>query len=280
MKKYNILKSIALLFFVTFFIGCDEEENQVVFDVNNGQTIASFNVTQQTLPVADTGESVAEIIVGVNTVSSVDRTINISIDENSTALPGEYSIDSSTLIIPAGEFTSNIRLVGNFNEIPETGTTFVTLNLESVEGAELTATRLSHQVNLFRFCPFTDGATFLGDYELTTVVNSPSFGGTFASGTVTLTQGATVADRVFAATLFPAFGGFGPFQFNVSLICNEVVVPVSVDTGLAAGGQGVFIDPPTVSATYSEGDDSVLLINFTENTVAGLVPVQIILTKI
>ncbi len=279
-KVYLLLMTIALT------VSCDRTEGPI-YDVENGVALAAFNRTVQTYPVDDSGTSFTEILVGVSTVSDVDRTVSVSIDPASTADPSEYTIDPASLVIPAGEFVAKVKLTGNFNSIPATGQTNVVLNLDSVDGAILDSPqtgRLSHRVNLFRFCPFTDGATFLGDYELT-VLTTGIFGvETFIPGTVTLTSGATVADRQFSAGLYAAFGGFGPYTWNISLICGEVVVPSGINTGVGCGGS-IVVGSPDVNSTYDSADDSQLIINFTDDVdgaggCGGPVQVSILLTKI
>lgn len=271
--------------FLLILISCDENDNRVVFDVNNGQPLANIvNGTTQTLPVPDAGAT-ALVQVGVSTVSDSDRTISVSIDtEASTADPTAYSLNQSTLVIPAGSFVGNVEIDANFSGIPEVGLVSVVVNLDNVEGQDVVFQGTQSQtINLFRFCEFTNGSTFLGDYELNVTVPSANLGDTFVAGVVTLTEGATVADRTFSASLFPAFGGFGPFQFSFSLICDDVVVPNTVGTGLGCTAPEIVIGPPTTSASYNSGDDSTLLINFTEDPLESCGPaqqVQIQLTKI
>ena len=277
---------VYIIAFMALAVSCDRNEGPI-YDVNNGQALAAFNRNVQTFPVDDSGNSFTEIIVGVTTVSDQDRAVSLSVDPSSTADPSEYTIDPASLVVPAGEFVARVRLVGNFNNIPETGQTNVVLNLDGVEGAILdaeTTGRLSHRVNLFRFCPFTDGATFLGDYELT-VLTTGIFGvETFIPGTVTVVEGATVADRQFSSSLYAAFGGFGPYTWNFSLICGEVVVPTEVNTGVGCGGS-IRIGPGSTNATYDGSDDSQIQINFIDDVdgaggCGGPVEVSILLTKL
>jgi hypothetical protein len=276
-------KIIYLALAVVFLQSCDRTEAPF-YDVDGGQALAAFNITAQTLPVADTGGT-AEILVGVTTKSNVDRAVNITIDPSSTAAAAEYTIDPASLVVPAGEFVARVKLNGNFNEIPVTGLTQVVLNLEGVEGAILdneTTGRLQHAVNLFRFCPFENGSTFLGDYQITTEVVGIFGVSTFDESVVTLTQGSTVADRKFGAVLYPAFGGFGPYVFNISLICGEVVVSGNVRTGVGCSGE-LVVGAPITASTYDGGDDSEFRINFTddvEDGCTGNTQVTILLTKI
>lgn len=259
MKKY-------LLFFVaTLGLLTSCEEDVVVYDVDNGQAIASIvNGSTQTLPVPDTGDT-AIVEVGVTTVSDVDRTISISVDESSTADPSEYDIQQSTLVIPAGSFTGEIEVAANFNAIPETGQTSLVINLEGVEGADAIASADTHTINFFRFCPFENGADFLGEYTLETITTGIFGVSTLTEGTVEITQGATVADRQFSVKAYPAFGDFSPFDFQFSLICGEIVVQAA-ELNVGCGGSNAMGPSSAVVSTYEAGDDSEIVINFVDDT--------------
>lgn len=138
---------IALIF--TTIIGC--EEDLIVYDVDNGQTLTNFANTSATLPVPESGASYT-IMVESNTRSDQDRAIQISVDPSSTALPAEYTIDQSTLIIPAGEFVGNIVVRGNFDEIPDLTTTTLVLNLLGVGDSDLTGNRSTFSLSFFKQC--------------------------------------------------------------------------------------------------------------------------------
>ncbi len=279
MKKYIFLLFVSLF----AFTAC--EEDLVIYDVDNGQAIATItNGSQQTLPVPDTGDT-AIIEVGVTTVSDVDRSISISIDQTqTTAQPEEYSIDQSTLVIPAGSFVGRIEIDANFNAIPETGITSLVINVDDVAGADALEGTLTHTINFFRFCPFEGGATFLGDYQLETVTlgifNTP----TLTDGVVTISQGATVADRRFSVAAYPAFGAFTPFQFSFSLICGEIVVSQVEGINVGCGGANGIAPTTATISTYDSADDSELIINFIDDYRDqcgwGAPEVQIRLTKI
>jgi len=286
LKRYSMKRLVYIIAFMVLAVSCDRNTG-AIYDVENGVALAAFNRNVQTFPVDDSGNSFTEIIVGVSTVSDVDRSVSVSIDPASTADPSEYTIDPASLVIPAGEYVARVKLTGNFLNIPETGQTQVILNLDSVDGAILddpVTGRLSHRVNLFRFCPFTNGSNFLGAYEISTVVTGIFGVETFSSGVVTLTEGATVADREFISGVYPAFGGFGPFTFGFSLICGEVVVPSTVSTGLTCDGTAALvISPPDTNATYDGSDDSSFTINFTDDpngTCGGGIQVTILMTKV
>ncbi len=263
--RTNIFKYLFLALATSFLVvSCDEEDNRVIFDVDNGETIGAFNANSTAYPVPDTGDITADVVVGVTTRSSTDRTVNVSVDPSSTATPDMYTIPSS-LTIPAGEFTVTIPVQGVFDNLPEVGDVNLVLNLESVEGGETGFGRLQHTVNMFRFCPFENGATFLGDYMIETVTTGIFGVDTFVNGVVTLTEGDTIADRNFVTSLYPAFGGFGPFGFKISLICGDVVVPDVLSTGVGCGGCSILVTPPDMVATFDLADDSSFEVNYTDD---------------
>ncbi len=269
-------------------VSCQRNEG-VIYDVENGVALAAFNRTSQLYPVDDSGSNFTEVVVGVTTVSDMDRSINVTVDAASPAGTDAVNIDPSSLVIPAGEFVARVRVQGNFDVIPEVGLTSIILNLEGVEGAILdsdTTGRLSHRITMFRFCPFGEGQDFLGSYELT-VTQAGIFGiDTFTSGPVELTQGETVADREFSALIYPALtgGGAGPFKVSFSLICGEVVVSNPVITPFGCDGvTPIVISAPEISATYDENDDSTISVNLTDDrdsSCGGPLPISILLTKI
>ena len=280
MKKYLyiLFASLGLL------ISC--EEDLIIYDTENGQAIAQItNGAEQTLPVPETGDS-AIIEVGVSTVSDVDRSISVSVDPSSTADPSEYTIDPSTLVIPAGSFVGEIVVNANFGAIPDTGVTSLVLNVDGVEGADSLEGTLTQKINFFRFCPFEGDATFTGDYLLETQINGIFGVTTLTDGVVTVNQGATVADRQFTVAAYPAFGDFTPFVFRFSLICGEIVVAPVDNINVGCGGANA-IGPSSVNiSTYDPADDSELIINFKDDTraqcggtPAGGYEVQIKLTK-
>ncbi len=260
MKNYITIIAIVLLVFTS----CDDPDT-IVFDSENGQALAQIlNGAVQTLPVPDSGDT-AIIEVGVSTVSTSDRAISISIDPASTAAPAEYTIDMSTLVIPAGSFVGRIMVSANFDAIPETGLTSLIINVDDVAGSDVLEGTLSHTINLFRFCPFTNGATFTGDYMLETVVLGIFGVTTLTDGVVSISEGATVADRTFDVSAYPAFGAFAAFSYNFSLICDEIVVGAVDDVNVGCGGNNAIGPSSATVSSYSEGDDSEILITFVDD---------------
>jgi len=148
--KNNIFKIGILLLALSFSWSC--EEDLTVYDVDNGQNVVSLAGTSATLPVPEEGSTYA-LVVEATTQSSADRAISLSVDPSSTAAAGEYTIDSSSLVIPAGEFTGTVMISGNFNEIPDLTTTTLVLNLDGVDGGVVANQRTAFTLSMFKQCP-------------------------------------------------------------------------------------------------------------------------------
>ncbi|SNR17090.1 hypothetical protein [Tenacibaculum jejuense] len=275
-----MIKKISLYILVlasTILAGCDPTEN-VIFDVNNGQSLAKFTTGDQTIPVPDSGAT-AIISVGVSTVSDTDRRVTLSIDAaNTTATTAAYTINDATAVIPAGEYIANIEIDANFTGVPVTGFADLVVNIDGVEGAELEED-LSNKVSFFRFCPFENGATFLGDYRLETQVLGIFGSTTLTDGVVTISQGATVADRVFTSIPYPGLGSFSPVNIGFSLICDDIVFSPIDDIGVGCSGGNAFAPSTANASTYTANDDSELVINFIDDArgqcAGGGAPVEV-----
>ncbi|WP_396597230.1 DUF1735 domain-containing protein [Dokdonia sp. R86516] len=137
----NKLKYIAASLLVGFMTltSCEDAEIPQV-DAENGRAIAGFNgaTTNRTVVFNPEAETTTTFTVGVSTLSSSDRTAQLSIDTDASTLAEElYSISTLNPVIPAGSFTVDftVTTLGSPN-LPAV-TDVIVLNLESVEGAEI-----------------------------------------------------------------------------------------------------------------------------------------------
>ncbi|MGI0105330.1 hypothetical protein [Salinimicrobium sp. WS361] len=129
------------------------EEDLLVYDVDNGQTLAEFSTDGASLATAEEGASTT-VEVAVSTRSSKDRSIEVVIDEEeTTATPDQYEI--SDLYIPANSFVGTITITSNFEALPESGSTVLSLNLVGIEGSDASITHDTYEVELFRWCTTT-----------------------------------------------------------------------------------------------------------------------------
>lgn len=205
------MKKIYLSFFLAFLglslslVSCDayDDDNQKAA----GSEAFLFLKTSSNLAASNSEVSYVDVEVGVTTSSSSDRTYNISIDPSSTADISEYTIDQSTLVIPAGSYTGTFRISANYNNIPASGSTTLVINLDE---DNVVVSKEVHTVTLFRYCA-TDLA---GNYSVTTTYGYHDFLPAYSTNTMSaaVTQ---VGDNTYKVLDFS--GGLystGPYASN------------------------------------------------------------------
>lgn len=153
MKKYII--GLLTLFLTFTYVSCEEEP--VVYDNVNGQTMVQFSGSKNTQPVVVEGTSFTEITVYSTTVSNVERTIDIEIGDKTNATTNQYSI--SNLVIPSGSYEGKIRVKGVYENLSESGdVAVVEINLVGVDSkSNVVVSNGTYTVSLFRFCPVQIG---------------------------------------------------------------------------------------------------------------------------
>lgn len=166
MKKL-ISKVVALVLFSGMLTACGEQDN-VQLDVDSAQSVVGFNTLSSNLPAwaPELPQYTLEVIVGATNRVNYDREVVIDINEELTdALPAEYTIDQSSLVIPAGDFVAKIKIRAFYNEIPPLVKHKLVFDLVSVEGQDILLTdKNRHVVSLFRACPI-ERDNFTGTYE-------------------------------------------------------------------------------------------------------------------
>ncbi|MDP2161004.1 MAG: hypothetical protein Q8K02_11015 [Flavobacterium sp.] len=171
MKKIFLLVSV---FSLMVFSSCSEDDSNDL----GGRTSYLFSTTESDLSVSNTGVSEVEIEIGVTTRTNADRTIGFSIDPSSTATPNQYTIDASSLVIPAGQYTTKVKVTGNFDNLEQGVTSTLILNLD-VDGDVMPGKGV-HTVSIYRFC-LSDLA---GNYSVTTTYGFHDFLPTYATNTM------------------------------------------------------------------------------------------------
>lgn len=162
MKKY-FLKYTIFILFIGLFSNC--EEDKVLYD--GSKQLAAFVSTSGSLPVAPTGVSSISIPVEISTLSTMVRPISVTIDPTSTALASQYTIDSASLVIPAGSYNGNIVVTGNFANLVVGQTVKLILNLTNVDQATLQTNRKKYELSIFKSCPLANASIFNGNYKVT-----------------------------------------------------------------------------------------------------------------
>lgn len=201
MKKYNSVYVILLIVGALVFTAC--EENDVpIFDTENGRALAGFNGTATPRIVFNPAQNTeSTITVGVSTISTQDRPVQISVDESSTLDPSFYTISTLTPIIPAGQFTTDIVVTTTPADGLPAGSDALVLNLDSVSGAEILDTSNAQlAVGLDVQCPSVDLSAIPGSYEITASTFFEFFGETDTTREVVAGPGAnqfTIIDGTY-----------------------------------------------------------------------------------
>ena len=147
-------KSIIALFILLGLFACEEEE-LIIFDVDNGQTLAQFSFTSALMGTAAEGATL-DVEVTVTTRSDSERTISIQVDPSSTASSDQYTI--SNAIIPAGAFVGSFTISSNFDALPDEGNTLLVLNITDVSNSNnVIFENAQLSITLFRECPILGG---------------------------------------------------------------------------------------------------------------------------
>lgn len=112
LKNTNKLILALLLVTAVFFGACEELEYKY-----SGPALASFtNGVAGGFYVENTGNSIDTIIVGVTTISGSARTINVGIDDTSTAISGtHYTLETNTVTIPANSSIGYVIVKGIYD---------------------------------------------------------------------------------------------------------------------------------------------------------------------
>lgn len=258
MRKIKFLT----LFFATavFLSGCKQNEN-VQFDTVNGQTIASFQGTNASLPVdINTGAGSVDIQLNVTTSSTTDRSINISVvDAGTTADPAMYSFNS-TVTIPAGSYNGTLSINGTSTGLNAGDAKALVLAVSSIDNG--TVSTSEHTVNLFLVCPVPEGL-YTGSYLIEQI--SPYIDGpTLSDGTIVDVTAVDNDTRIFQSQNYPNYcAAFRDFTFN--LVCGQVTIDTQ-DTGCSCGNPSGWFSTPSTPETFSLTDDSSFTLTFTDDT--------------
>jgi hypothetical protein len=179
----NIFKNLSLvfLFAATTLVSCGDETT--TYDVDGGDTVYFFFNSTASVPVSTEGGS-AEVKVGVTTRSNAARSFAVTVNaEETTAPANSYSINTSSLVIPAGEYTNSFDIEGVFANIPDGVTYVLTLDLTPTDGYAM-AGKEKLVVNIFRSCP----TSLAGLYSVTTTYAYHDFLPSFNPHTINSVQ--------------------------------------------------------------------------------------------
>lgn len=263
----NFIKFLAISILLT---SCGDFE-PVIFDPNTGQTLVFFSKATSALEVTIDETGSVDVQIGVNTLSSSDRTVTVAVNTDptlTTADPENYSVPT-TVVIPANEYFGQLTITGVDNSV-ETTAEIITINIVSIEG-DGQISNANHTVSIFQVCPVI--APFTGEYfmEQLTPINPDDGVQCFEDQILTITSTGTT-NRQFRAVYLEALGiGQPASTVPFGLICNEVIVAPGIGTGLVCvqGDPAITLGPGIVPATYDSEDDTVFELTLTEYVTDG-----------
>ncbi|WP_417885107.1 hypothetical protein [Zunongwangia sp.] len=145
----NKLKRIYI-FIIGVLIVTSCEDNDIPTIGDDYPTLVQFSNNNLTLATPEGGGAV-NVEVTVSNKSSVDRVVNVAIDTVSTAINSQFNLGN--LIIPANSYSGNLEISGNFDALPESGSTNLVLQIVDIENEESEVIENGKlKVELFRRC--------------------------------------------------------------------------------------------------------------------------------
>ena len=165
MKRYTILKSFIVTLgtlLLTTLVGCEPE--RTIYD---GPNYVMFSAERHDLGIMDI-EEWFEIPISATRTAEHDRNVGVEIvAARSSAIYGmHYTIESTTVTIPAGKLTTAVRIKGNPDAIGISDSLGVTLRLAIDQEDEWEDYNLETEIYLHKCCPFDINA-FTGYAVLT-----------------------------------------------------------------------------------------------------------------
>ena len=143
---HNIILAIAAIIALA---SCQEK-----FTTYSGPSYIAFPDTLNICPVQQSGEPY-ELVVASTSRSDRDRVFGVEVVAGkSNAVYGHhYRLESQTVVIPAGESTASIKIIGNYDAVSADDSLSVTLSLVSAEDENWDLYGQQTRVLLKKVCP-------------------------------------------------------------------------------------------------------------------------------
>ena len=244
--KNNVIKLIGAFSVAALFASCSPETT--VYDVNGGQSLVGFNEKVQDFYVYTASEmpqgydNTINITVGSSVKSNKDRAYVVKLNQDfTTADPSMYTVETTSFVIPAGQFTATIKIKGYYDALPsDFSSRILSYDLVSVDDSDVNnEDKMTTAVAIQRGCVRTVADSYTGTssaggapYEviLTPVKNVPN----------TWTTPNLWGEFVAAATGNNTYLGQYPFPARLRVNCNNTVTVRGTATyggASPAGGQ-------------------------------------------
>ena len=293
MKKFYVLICTVALTFA--FTSCEQDSNntidQVLDGVDSGAVLRTINVISGELPIGVEGAGFAveveaqdntggtllesvDVFVGLtdNSPDNGDSSaaeVQIGTVDKSEFSPGPFGLPRGTISVTLAEMLSalsvdeadlfggdvfNVRLSMNLSD----GRVFSTDNAGGIITGGFFNSPFQYAPTVI--CPVPE--TFLvGDYlieEITPYVDGPTFDD---GSVVSVAVGEFSTERVFFTSNYPDYCTT-PNDFNFTLVCGNILVPLQESNCACGDGSNYFGPPLGEGSTYDLADDSVFFLTF------------------
>lgn len=158
------------IFIAAILLVASCEKNDIpTIDTTNDLAIAGFGGVENQTAIFDPSQDTATTFtVGVSTLSSSERSVQIRVSDDSTLDPSFYTISTLSPVIQAGEFTADITVTTKGGLGVPPGGSVLVLELVAVQDAEILAESTQElTVNLDVKCPSVDLSLVPGTYDIT-----------------------------------------------------------------------------------------------------------------
>lgn len=257
-------KIVSILSLFALFVSCGETEDKI-WDPTTGQTLAYFATNSGVLGVPFNSTTTQTFKVNVNTLSAVDRTVVLEVDTANTNVAVDNYSFNPNVTIPANGYIGDLVITGTDTPGLTTAPKLLVLIVKSVsDGGVVSKAKLTLTVQ--QICPLPVGF-FTGNYlltETTPFVDGP----TLEHNTVrpiVAANAANVLERSFTSYNYPTYCSTTRRNFRFQLVCGEVIIPAGNDSNCTCGTPLLFT-APTVNGTFDPTNDSVGILNFTNDT--------------
>ncbi len=255
------MKKIVLILAILPFIFTSCEEDDV--NVYNGPDVAYFiDATSSTFFVT-AAETPTEIRIGATATSASDKTYTIQVDPSSTATAGvEYTLPSTTVTIPAGEYFGSFMVNGIFDGATEAGTKLVLKLVDGSGNVMQNEGSTTYELDIFKLCE----SDLAGMYSMTTTYGYHDFLPSFNPNTIDI-EVVEVGDALYE--VFDMSGGLysdgpystaygtGPTSFTVQFsdVCGTITWsgqsdPWGACIPLAGGENSVDLDTGVITISW------------------------------
>ena len=262
----TFLKILLLAVFVT---SCDDHEPAVFNGDSSNPTFISFSQTAYFLPVERDGVGSVTVTLNASTLSNVDRTYNIQLDEEaSLANPENYTLPTS-ITIPADSYQGTMEITGEDISADVNPLPFV-FTLTNVEDVDMDVNSVT--VHVGEVCSLS--APFIGSYRVNQLTAPLEVNGgitVFAENSiVNVTMGSSEYERRFTANVYPQAVAGAAVTFRFNLTCGQTFLSEGIDTGIfCTEGNTIKFAVASSPSSFNPEDDSVIEVTFTEEATSS-----------